>query len=45
VSFDAADTFAAITELSDDDDEQLSQVAKASPAQQPGRLTAIGGMG
>lgn len=45
VSFDAADTFAEITDMSDDDDEQLSQVAKASPAQQPGRLTAIGGTG
>jgi hypothetical protein len=43
VSVDAADTFAEITDSSDDDDEQLSQVAKASPAQQPGRLTAIGG--
>jgi hypothetical protein len=42
VSFDAADTFAEITDISDDDDEQLSQVAKASPTQQP-RLTAIGG--
>jgi hypothetical protein len=45
VSFDAADTFAAIDQLSDDDDEQLSQVAKASPAQQPRPLTAIGGGG
>jgi HK97 family phage portal protein len=45
VSFDAADTFAEITEMSDDDDEQLSQVAKATPAQQQGRLTAIGGTG
>jgi hypothetical protein len=43
VSFDAADTFAVITELSDENDEQASQVAKASPAQQPGRLTAVGG--
>ena len=34
VSVDAADTFAAITELSDEDDPQLSQVAKASPTQQ-----------
>jgi hypothetical protein len=41
--FDAADTFADLTDLSDDDDEQLSQVAKASPAQQPGRLSAVGG--
>jgi hypothetical protein len=43
VSFDAADTFAALTELSDDNDEQLSQVANASPAQQPGRLSAVTG--
>lgn len=43
VSFDAADTFAAITDLSAENDEQGSQVAKASPAQQPGRLTAVGG--
>jgi HK97 family phage portal protein len=45
VTFDAADTFAELTDLSDDDDPQLSQTAKASPAQQPGRLTAIGGTG
>jgi hypothetical protein len=33
-----------LTEMSDDDDPQQSQVAKASPAQQPPtRLTAIGG--
>jgi Phage portal protein len=44
VSFDAADTFALIDAASDDDDVQLSQVAKASPAQQP-QLTAIGGTG
>ena len=31
VAVDAADTFAAITERSDEDDPQLSQVAKASP--------------
>lgn len=50
VSFDAADTFAALTEISDDNDEQASQVANASPAQQPtglqptpSRLTAVGG--
>ncbi len=43
VSFDAADTFAPLTELSDDNDEQQSQVAKASPAQQPRPLTAVGG--
>jgi len=40
VSFDAADTFAAITDVSTEDDEQASQVAQASPAQQP--LTVIG---
>jgi hypothetical protein len=47
VSFDAADTFAPLTELSDDDDPQVSQVAKATPAQQQQtpRLTAIGGEG
>lgn len=45
ISIDAADTFAEITDLSDDDDPQLSQVAKASPAQQPRPLTAIGGGG
>lgn len=44
VSFDAADTFAELTELSDDDDEQrASQVAPATPA--TGRLTAVGGGG
>jgi hypothetical protein len=49
VSFDAADTFAPITEQSPADDEQSaqdqnpSQVANASPAQQPGRLSAVGG--
>jgi HK97 family phage portal protein len=44
VTFDAADTFAQLDDLSDDDDPQLSQVAQASPAQQNGRpLTAIGG--
>ncbi len=41
VSFDAADTFAPI--VTPEDDEQASQVAKASPAQQP--LTVIGGTG
>ena len=41
VSFDAADTFAPIVEGSEEDDPQWSQVAKASPAQQP--LTVIGG--
>jgi len=45
VSFDAADTFALIDATSDDDDEQLSQVAKASPTQQTPTLTAIGGTG
>jgi hypothetical protein len=43
VSVDAADTFAELDQMSDDDDTQASQVAKASPSQQPGRLTAIGG--
>ena len=43
VSFDAADTFLPLDEMSEEDDEQLSQVAKASPAQQPRPLTAIGG--
>ncbi len=54
VSFDAADTYLALSDQSDDDDEQLSQnngqpeeqvptVASASPAQQPRSLTAIGG--
>jgi HK97 family phage portal protein len=43
VSFDAADTFAPIDALSAEDDEQQSQVAKASPAQQPTPLTAVGG--
>ncbi len=43
VSFDAADTFAAITELSDDDDEQASQVAQVSPAAQAPKLASIGG--
>jgi len=45
VTLDAADTFAELTDLSDDNDPQLSQVAKASPAQQPRPLTAIGGTG
>jgi hypothetical protein len=35
VTFDAADTFAVLTELSEEDDPQLSQVAQATPAQQP----------
>jgi hypothetical protein len=43
VSFDAADTFMPLDEMSDDDDPQVSQVAKATPAQQTPRLTAIGG--
>ena len=44
VTFDAADTFAPLDEMSEEDDPQASQVAKASPApsQQP-RLSAIGG--
>ena len=43
VTFDAADTFALDRPDSEEDDPQLSQVAKASPAQQPRPLTAIGG--
>jgi len=43
VSFDAADTFAVLSDLSDDNDEQASQVAKASPTQQPGGLTVVTG--
>ena len=43
VTFDAADTFALIDPTSEEDDPQLSQVAKASPAQQLRPLTAIGG--
>jgi hypothetical protein len=44
VWFDAADTFAPLIEDDSRDDPQLSQVAKASPAQQPSApLTAIGG--
>lgn len=43
VDFDAADTFLPLDEMSGEDDTQPSQVAKASPAQQPRPLTAIGG--
>jgi phage portal protein BeeE len=44
VAFDAEDTFAPLDEASSEDDPQLSQVAKASPAQQTRPpLTAIGG--
>jgi len=43
VSFDAADTFLPLDEMSEENDPQLSQVAKASPAQQPRPLQAIGG--
>lgn len=43
VSMDASDITSELNPDSADDDEQLSQVAKASPAQQPGRLTAVGG--
>jgi HK97 family phage portal protein len=43
VTFDAADTFMPLTEMSDDDDVQVAQTAKASPAQQTPRLAAIGG--
>lgn len=45
VTLDAADTFAELSDISDDDDTQASQVAKASPSQQPRPLTAIGGTG
>jgi hypothetical protein len=34
ITVDAADTFAPLTELSDEDDPQASQVANASPVQQ-----------
>lgn len=43
VDFDAADTFLPLDEMSGEDDTQPSQVAKASPAQQPRPLQAIGG--
>jgi HK97 family phage portal protein len=43
VAFDAADTFLPLDTMSEEDDPQLSQVAKASPAQQPRPLQAIGG--
>jgi HK97 family phage portal protein len=45
ITFDAADTFMPLTEMSEEDDPQASQTAKASPAQQDGapRLAAIGG--
>jgi HK97 family phage portal protein len=43
VSFDAADTFLPLDTMSDDNDEQLSQVASASPAQQPLGLSAVSG--
>ena len=43
VDFDAADTFLPLDEMTGEDDTQASQVAKASPAQQPRPLTAIGG--
>ncbi len=43
VSFDAADTFLPLDQMSDDNDEQQSQVAPASPTQQPVGLTAVGG--
>ena len=45
VWFDAADTISPVVEGVEEDDPQLSQVAKASPAQQPAPLTAIGGGG
>jgi hypothetical protein len=42
ISFDASDITTDLTADSAANDEQASQVAKASPAQQPGRLTAVG---
>jgi hypothetical protein len=46
VTLDASDTFAVITEQSDDDDPQESQVVKASPTQQlPPGVTAIASAG
>jgi hypothetical protein len=47
VTFDAADTFLPLDEMSDDNDPQASVVASATPAQQKQtpRLTAIGGAG
>jgi hypothetical protein len=46
ISVDASDTFVPIDGTSTDDDEQASQVAQASPAQQPRpSLAAIGGTG
>lgn len=39
VSFDAADTFAVLSEMSDDNDEQASQTAPASPG--PATLAAV----
>jgi len=43
VSVDAADTFLPLDAMSDDDDQQGSQVASASPTQQLRPVTAIGG--
>jgi hypothetical protein len=44
VWFDAADMFAPLSEQDTEDDPQLSQVAKASPAQQPlAPVAVIGG--
>jgi hypothetical protein len=40
VSFDAADTFMPLTEMSEENDPQLSQVAKASPTD-AGRLRLV----
>lgn len=45
VNLDAADTFLPLDPNSEADDPQASPVAKASPAQQPSRLTAVGGAG
>lgn len=43
ISFDASDITTDLNADSADDDEQASQVAKASPAQQTPKLAAIGG--
>lgn len=43
ISFDASDITAELDSQSAANDVQLSQVAKASPAQQPGRLSAVTG--
>ena len=42
ITFDASDITTELDSTSSENDPQLSQVAKASPAQQRPRLTAIG---